>query len=125
MIKRILFKDEEYSYPVFLFEYLYSYLFRFAIKKEILTAAEQLKIDDELCTELILVIEEALRELLENCYVEPSHKSRSQHASRYQKINFDDKLYIVDFRSNPVGNTAYGIHLLLNWLKQRNNKQIS
>ncbi len=125
MIKKIVYKGEEYNYPVFLFEYLYSYIFRFAIKKEIFSAAEEIRINDELCTELIVVIEVALRELLENCYIEPSHKSRSQHASRYQKISLDDKLFIVDFRSNPVGNTAYGIQLLLNWLKQKNAISIS
>lgn len=119
MIKKIIYKGEEYNYPVFLFEYLNSYLFRFAINKEIFSASEEIRIDDKLCAELIFVIEEALRELLENCYKEPSHKSRSQHASRYQKISLDNKLYIVDFRTNPVGNTAYGIHLLLNWLKQK------
>lgn len=119
MIKKIIYNGEEYNYPVFLFEYLNSYLFRFAINKEIFSASEEIRIDDKLCAELIFVIEEALRELLENCYKEPSHKSRSQHASRYQKISLDNKLYIVDFRTNPVGNTAYGIHLLLNWLKQK------
>jgi len=116
MIRKIKYKDDEYNYPVFLFEYLYSYLFRFAIKNEILTATEDLVINDDLCKELIGVLENALRDLLENCYVEPSHKSRSQHASRYQQIYLDGKLYIVDFRTNPVGNTAYGISLLLSWL---------
>lgn len=120
MIKKIVYNCEEYNYPVFLFEYLYSYFFRFAIKKEIFSASEEIRINDELIPEIIIVIEGALRELLENCYIEPSHKSRSQHASRYQKISLDNKLYIVDFRTNPVGNTAYGIHLLLNWLKQKN-----
>lgn len=125
MIKKIVYNGEEYIYPVFLFEYLYSYLFRFAINKKIFSASEEIRINDELCTELILVIEEALRELLKNCYIEPSHKSRSQHASRYQKISLDNKLYLVDFRTDPVGNTAYGIHLLLNWLKQKNTLLIS
>jgi hypothetical protein len=119
MIKKIIYNNEEYNYPVFLFEYLHSYLFRFAINKEIYTASEEIRINDELLPEIIELVEGALRELLEKCYVEPSHKSRSQHASRYQKIRLDNKLYIVDFRTNPVGNTAYGIHLLLNWLQQK------
>lgn len=125
MIKRIVYNGEEYNYPLFLFEYLFSYLFRFAINKDIFSASEEIRINDELIPEIILVIEGALRELLDNCYIEPSHKSRSQHASRYQKIYLDNKLYIVDFRTNPVGNTAYGIYLLLNWLKKKKSLSLS
>ncbi len=119
MIKEIVVNQERFEYPVFLFEYLNSYLFRFAIEYEIYEEEDILNIPNNLLLKAKISVESGLRDLLENLYKEPSHKNRSKHGSRYRKILFEDKVYIVNFRTDPIGNTSYGIYVLLNWIDKR------
>lgn len=119
MIKEIVVNKDKFEYPVFLFEYLNSYLFRFALEHGIYKGQEVLNIPNNLLLKAKTSVESGLRDLLENLYEEPSHKKRSKYGSRYQKIPFEGKIYIVNFRTDPVGNTSYGINVLLNWIDKR------
>lgn len=119
MIKEIVVNQVKFEYPVFLFEYLNSYLFRFALENGIYKGQEVLNIDGDLLVKLKTSVESGLRDLLDNLYEEPSHKNRSKHGSRYQKIPFEGKIYIVNFRTDPIGNVSYGIFMLLNWIDKQ------
>ncbi|MFT6335923.1 MAG: hypothetical protein ACJATI_002678 [Halioglobus sp.] len=119
MIKEIIIGQEKFEYPIFLFEYLHSYLFRFALESGLFKGQETLDIPPNLILKARSLIGDGLRDLLTNLYEEPSHKKRSKYGSRYRKIQFEGKTYIVNFRTDPMGNTSYGISLVLLWLDKR------
>ena len=119
MIKRINVGEEKFEYPLFLFEYLHSYLFRFCISHDLFNAKETLEVPLRLLPSFKSYMETGLSDLLLNHYIEPSQKQRSKGGSKYQKIPFRGKVFIVDFRTDPFGNTSYGIYMLLIWIKKK------
>ncbi len=119
MIKEITVGQNKFEYPIFIFEYLHSYLFRFALESGLYKGQETLDIPPYLLLKAKSSISDGLRDLLTGLYEEPSHKKRSKYGSRYKKIEFEGKTYVVNFRTDPVGNTSYGITVLLNWIDKR------
>ena len=119
LIREIQVGQNKFEYPVFLFEYLHSYLFRFAIAHNLYTGQSTLYIPSELLPNAKSVVANSLRDLFKKLYQEPSHEKRSKYGSRYKKIRFDEKVWVVNFRTDPLGNTAYGIYVLLNWIESR------
>jgi len=117
MIERLKIGQDTVESKGFLFDYLYSYLLRFAKRNKILFS-ENLEIPNDLLIDFSLMLETSLQDLLEDCYEEPTHKQRSKFPTRYQKINLRDKLYVVDYRKDIVGKIAYRIDALINRVKE-------
>lgn len=119
MIERLKIGQDTVESKGFLFDYLHSYLLRFA-KRNKIPFSESLEIPNHLLTDFSAMLETSLQDLLEDCYEEPTHKQRSKFPTRYQKINLKDKLYVVDYRKDIVGKIAYRIDALINRIKELN-----
>ncbi len=115
MISKIKYKEDEYKYPI-IFNYFHPFLVRFGVKNgiEYLTT-ESYELEEAHLKEFAEVVKKALIELLEDCYEEPSHKNRSKHPGRYEKIYVDGVKYAVDYRKDYVGKILYGLNYLLEW----------
>ena len=87
--------------------YLYSYFLKFGCKKEIIIFNKKNKIHGALLNDLKILFEEALRDLIENCYIEPSLRSRQKHPTRFQKFEFENKKYVVNYVLSPIGRLIF------------------
>lgn len=67
MIKEITVGQEKFDYPIFLFEYLHSYLFRFALESGLYKGQEILDIPPNLLLKAKSSISDGLRDLLQIC----------------------------------------------------------
>ncbi len=68
--------------------YLFSYLLKFGCKT---------KIEGPLLLDLKTLFEKALQDLICNCYNEPSIKSRQKHPTRFEKFEFYNNKYTVNY----------------------------
>ncbi|WP_418498790.1 transporter [Flagellimonas sp.] len=95
--------------------YLYPYLIRFCLRKgiEIEWKNDTIFISKENQKDFNQVLRSVLRELLHECYKEPTHKERSKNSSRYQKIDFEGKIYILNYRTDIVGIVGYALDYLI------------
>lgn len=122
MVKSILVGNQKFEYPVFLFEYLQPYLDKFSEANSIVMS-DELRIPDACLNEAISLINESFRGLVKENYQEPTHKQRSKFPSRYQKIEFEGKVYVVDYRKDLTGKIIYALNYLLSWLQERSISQ--
>ena len=103
-------------YP--LWEYLYPYFLRFAIKHNINMAIWDTKnmvyIPENKQEELISMLESVFEELMEECYKEPTQRQRTKHPSHFQKIFFKDKKYILNYSIGAVGVIGYRLFYIIN-----------
>jgi hypothetical protein len=97
------------------FNYLYPYLVRFSLKNGISIEWKNhiILIPKDIEEEFNMVLKDSLRELLFECYQEPTQKQRSKNSSRYQKIIFENKTYILNYRTDIVGIIGYGLDYLI------------
>ncbi|WP_282143472.1 transporter [Cellulophaga baltica] len=97
------------------FNYLYPYLIRFCLIKGIGIEWKNniIHISKENQKDFSQVLGIALRELLFECYKEPTQKERSKNPSRYQKIEFEGRPYILNYRTDIVGIVGYAIDYLI------------
>jgi AAA+ ATPase superfamily predicted ATPase len=101
------------------FDYLFPYLVRFCISKAIGIEWKNdiIFISKENQNDFNKFLQVVLEELLRDCYKEPSQKERSKYSSRYQKIEFNDRIYILNYRTDIVGKVGYGINYLIQQTK--------
>jgi len=101
------------------FKYLYPSLVRFSITKNISIEwkNELIEIPEQHTKALIMLLEKNLIELLNECYTIPTQKQRSKNSSRYKKINFEKKEYVVNYRTDVVGIVCYGLNYLIEEIK--------
>lgn len=112
---KLKFEDKEVELVEIWFKYLYPYLVRFSIKKEIGIEwkNDTIFISDQNRKDFQEMLEFVLEELLNECYVEPTQKERSKHSTRYQKINFKGKVFVLNYRTDIVGILGYALNYLL------------
>ncbi|MEM9858108.1 MAG: hypothetical protein AAF843_12160, partial [Bacteroidota bacterium] len=84
-----------------------------------ITISDELAIPDILLNDLIDLINESLRHLVKAEYQEPTHKQRSKYPSRYQKVEFEGVVYVVDYRKDLTGKNIYALNYLLSWLQEK------
>jgi hypothetical protein len=97
------------------YEYLYPYLVRFTIRNKIRDQWKNdfITIPIEYQEEFNKMLENVLDELLEECYIEPNQRQRTRHPGAFQKIEFKEKLYVLNYRTDIVGIIGYGLHYLI------------
>lgn len=112
---KLKFEEKEIELVDIWFKYLYPYLVRFSIKKEIGIEwkNETIFISNQNRNDFLEMLEFILEELLSDCYVEPTQRERSKHSSRYQKIEFRGKMFIINYRTDIVGILAYAFKYLI------------
>jgi len=117
------FEDKEIELVDIWFKYLYPYLVRFSIRKEIGIEwrNETIFISDNNRNDFLEMLELVLEELLGDCYVEPTQKERSKHSSRYQKIEFKGKVFILNYRTDIVGILGYALNYLISESRKPSN----
>lgn len=118
MIKAIVVRNQKFEYPDFLFEYLQPYLDEFG-KSNSIIISDELIIPDVCLNGLIGLINESFRFLVKEKYQEPTHKQRSKYPSRYQKVEFEGVVYVVDYRKDLTGKLIYALNYLLSWLQEK------
>lgn len=99
-------------------DYIYPYLIRFLVKNNIYDRTkEDFYIPSNYKNPFIEMLENILLELLNECYVDPNQRQRTINPSRFQKINFKDKVYVLNYRTDIIGIYAYSIYDLIYQIK--------
>lgn len=112
---KLILKNKEIELVDVWFNYLYSYLIRFCVSHNlgIEWKNDKIFIEKHIQPKFNIMLEEALQQLLSECYKEPSQKDRSKNSSRYQKINFKGTTYILNYRTDIIGIVGYGLNYLI------------
>jgi len=97
------------------YNYLYPYLIRFCLYKNIGIEwkNDTIQIPVEYENDLNVLFKRIFKELLSECYVEPTHKQRSKYSTRYRKIEFDGSVYVLNYRTDIVGIIGYALDYLI------------
>lgn len=64
------------------------------------------------------VISEALSDLLNMNYSEPSAKALQKYPTRYEKIYLDNKVFRVNYRMSINGKLAYALFCLMKFIEE-------
>lgn len=112
---KLKFENKEIELVDIWFRYLYPYVLRFCIKKNINREWKNdiIYIPKENQSEFNQYLKLILKELLCECYTEPTQKDRSKHSSRFQKINLENRTYILNYRTDVVGIVGYALNYLI------------
>ena len=112
-------EDKEIELVEVWFKYLYSYLIRFCISNNlgIEWKKDIIFISKEMQPKFNIMLEESLQQLLTECYREPTQKERSKNSSRYQKIEFNGIIYVLNYRTDVIGIIGYALNYLINETK--------
>jgi hypothetical protein len=88
--------------------FFYSYFLRF-LKKYDLKVKESgvLEIKNQLADQLISFFENAIKDLITDCYVPPTARARQKHSSRYERIYFEGVKLSVDYTTSVIGRLLY------------------
>jgi len=112
------FEDKEIELYSTWYEYLYPYLIRFSLKHNVdmnlWSKKNIIYISNENRKSFVKMLENVFEELMKECYIEPTHKQRSKYSTRYQKIEYKGKVYVLDYRTNIVGKIGYALNFLIN-----------
>ncbi|MGJ1318403.1 hypothetical protein ACR776_07510 [Sphingobacterium spiritivorum] len=65
---------------------------------------------------LITVLENLLDQLLKTGYEDPNQKHLQKYPTRYEKITFCERVYILNYRTSEIGQLAYSIKVLMDSL---------
>ncbi|EEI89965.1 hypothetical protein HMPREF0765_4470 [Sphingobacterium spiritivorum ATCC 33300] len=65
---------------------------------------------------LITGLKKLLDQLLEAGYEEPNQMHLQKYPTRYEKITFCEKVYILNYRTSEIGQLAYSIKVLMDFL---------
>ncbi len=114
-----IYKGKEYWWTEFEFDILFSYFFRFEQVNTIdFISKKQLVAEDELLSSLKKYMTFLMVDLLTDCYIEPTRKQLSKNPSRYEKIEFNEKLYRVDYRLSTAGRVIYSVYKFIGVLDE-------
>lgn len=98
-------------------EYMYPYFLRFSIKHNIDWTIWNTKnivfIPIEKKKELIFMLENIFEELMEECYNEPTQRQITKHSSRFEKIIFKEKTYILNYATDIIGIIGYRLSYII------------
>ena len=117
----LIFKNKKIELTSSCYEYLYPYLVRFLIKHKIDRTQwnnGKIFIPDEYKNSFINMLKSVFTELLQECYVEPTHKQRSKYSTCYKKIEFDGRIYVLNYRADIVGIIGYALDYLISETEQ-------
>lgn len=112
---KLKFENKEIELVDVWFNYLYPYLVRFSLNNNlgIEWKDEIIYIPEANQKDFNYLLNNILSELLDECYREPTQKEKSKNSSRYQKIDFQGKTYILNYRTDIVGIIAYALNYLI------------
>jgi len=99
-------------------DYMFSYLYRFGINNDLnIIHSSHLKLEILNLEKLRDCFFTALRDLLVDCYEEPSLRKRQKHPSFYEKVMFMDKRYVVNYTTSTLGRLIYTLSLRLEFIE--------
>jgi len=101
------------------FDYLFPYLVRFCISNNlgINWKNDTILISKDFQPKFNKMLKEVLQQLLLECYKEPTQKERSKNSSRYQRIDFNAKTYVLNYRTDIIGKIVYALNYLIDETK--------
>ena len=101
-------------------EISYPYLLRFSIKHSIDRTIWDTKnvvyIPEDKKEELKMILEYIFEELMAECYKEPTQRQRTKHSTRFEKVFFKNKKYILNYVTDIVGIIGYRLIYMINIL---------
>ena len=114
---RLITSKEEQSLERHEVMYLFSSLIRFNHNNEgsILRDGYK-KLSGDSLAGLIKLVDESRRELLDQCYEEPSARQRQKHPTFFEKLIIDDKKYVVNYTTSIVGRLIYTLSIRLDFM---------
>ncbi|MGN7867097.1 hypothetical protein [Chryseobacterium sp.] len=62
------------------------------------------------------VLENYLNEILKKWYKKPDEKELQKHSTRFEKIEFNKEIYIVNYRMSEVGRLVFVVYNILKML---------
>ena len=105
------YKKDKYWWNEYEFNILCSYLFRFGkINKIDIINFKRLEFKEELLISLNTYIKKLLDDLIDDCYEEPTQKMLSKYGPRYEKINYRNKIYRINYRTDSTGIILYSMY---------------
>ena len=112
--------DKKIELHPIVWEYLYPYFLRFSIKHNIDWTIWKTKdvvyIPEDKKEELIFMLEYIFEELIAECYKEPTQRQRTKHSTRFEKVFFKNKKYILNYVTDIVGIIGYWLIYMINIL---------
>jgi hypothetical protein len=119
---KIKLENKEIQLTELCFNYLFPSLVRFCLSKQISIEwkNDTILIPKKDQGEFNKMLEEVLQQLLVECYREPTHKERSKHSTRYQKVEFRGDIYVLNYRTDIVGIIGYALDYLISETKLGN-----
>ena len=99
--------------------FLFPYLLRFALSNDVdLEDEGRIELAGSLVDSLKSYLEQALSELLKDSYQAPSGRHRQKHYTQYQKFEFRDRRYTVNYTTSPIGRLMYLLALRVRLLDE-------
>jgi hypothetical protein len=112
---KLKFEEKEIELVDIWFKYLYPYLIKFSLKNDIDISwkNDTIHISNENRNEFSSMLERLLEELLENFYKVPTQRQRTKHPGYFQKINYKEQKYVLNYVSDIVGIIGYALYYLM------------
>lgn len=110
--------NEEIAVEPFWSSYFFANILRFLVKHGLFDQDKtELKIAGDLREKLAVELDDALRQLLEVSYTEPSPKELQKYSSRFERIEMDAKIYKINYRMSAIGRLAVALYSISNLVK--------
>lgn len=74
---------------------------------------DELVLENDKKEDFIQLLRKMMTKLLIDFYMEPNQKKRSKYPGRYQKIYFNNHVYVLDYRTNVKDMALYNMYILL------------
>lgn len=117
MIKKIKYRDQEFSYPIF--DYLYPYLIKLVWGKKLVSDHEGvLIISDKFANDLLEVLRKLMLEILDEFYVQPTEEEKTEYRGRFETIQIEERSYFLNIATVGHNRVVFQIYSLLIWIKE-------
>ena len=106
--------------------YIYSYLFLFSQKYDLLLFENEVLLRGELLQHLSQYIAKSLEVLLNDLYRKPDENSIRKHPTRYERFIFNNEKYTVNYTTSISGRLMYLLYLRIDFIRNKieNNESI-
>jgi hypothetical protein len=110
-ISKLSSETKEYPFYDLWKSYFYSYFLLFLIRNKIYDGESKVYVlKGEILKDLQNSVLNALEDILNNGYSEPSQSDIQKNPTRYEKFRFNERLYRVNYRLSESGRLAYYLY---------------
>ncbi|GEM_PF-2026808 len=116
-MKEIIFKNNNSEIVIdsYLSYYLFSKLFMYFLQNDNNILKNQI-ISENGIQEIKNILENYLNEILEKWYKKPNEKEVQKYSTRFEKIEFNNNTYKINYRMSEVGRLVFVVYNILKML---------